>query len=331
MGYYKEYLFEDAITWTTDGYAGRVTFRSGKFYSTNVNGVLISHKGFGNKAIAEALNRVAYRYVAQAVIPKLMNNVMEEIVFYYPLEISEQQKISKLFIELDEKILSFEQQLNKLDSLRISLQGNLYTTNSPQPKLRFPDFKEDYHTLTVSEIGEVKTGNTPSTKVKEYWGSNTDETKYIWVTPTDINSSTIERTERTLTSLGWEKARKVPANSLLITCIASIGKNTINLTPAAFNQQINSLTPKQGFDSYYLLHHFNRNKVRLANAGNSSITEIVNKTQFEKFTLRLPKEYEEQRKIGKLFKEVDQLILRYKNMIEYHQILKRALLQSMFV
>ncbi|WP_222987048.1 restriction endonuclease subunit S, partial [Psittacicella melopsittaci] len=30
IGYYNEYLFEDAITWTTDGYAGRVTFRSGK-------------------------------------------------------------------------------------------------------------------------------------------------------------------------------------------------------------------------------------------------------------------------------------------------------------
>ena len=38
MGYYKEYLFDTAITWTTDGAnAGTVNYRKGKFYSTNVN------------------------------------------------------------------------------------------------------------------------------------------------------------------------------------------------------------------------------------------------------------------------------------------------------
>ena len=37
MGYYKEFLYEDAITWTTDGAnAGTVNYRAGKFYCTNV-------------------------------------------------------------------------------------------------------------------------------------------------------------------------------------------------------------------------------------------------------------------------------------------------------
>ena len=43
MGYYKEYLYQDAITWTTDGAnAGTVNFRPGRFYCTNVCGVLLS-------------------------------------------------------------------------------------------------------------------------------------------------------------------------------------------------------------------------------------------------------------------------------------------------
>src|SRR5690554_4013093 len=38
MGYYNDYLFENAITWTTDGAnAGTVRYRAEKFYSTNVN------------------------------------------------------------------------------------------------------------------------------------------------------------------------------------------------------------------------------------------------------------------------------------------------------
>ena len=46
MGYYNKYLFNTAITWTTDGAnAGTVNYREGKFYSTNVNGVLLSDDG----------------------------------------------------------------------------------------------------------------------------------------------------------------------------------------------------------------------------------------------------------------------------------------------
>ena len=45
MGYYSDYLYEDAITWTTDGAnAGTVNFRYGRFYCTNVCGVLLSDK-----------------------------------------------------------------------------------------------------------------------------------------------------------------------------------------------------------------------------------------------------------------------------------------------
>ncbi len=56
MGFYKKYLFEDALTWTTDGAnAGDVNFRKGKFYCTNVCGVLLSQKGYANLCIAEIL------------------------------------------------------------------------------------------------------------------------------------------------------------------------------------------------------------------------------------------------------------------------------------
>ena len=73
MGYYSDYLFDTAITWTTDGAnAGTVRFRDGKFYCTNVCGVLLSENGFSNKMVAEALNLVAWKYVSKVGNPKLM-------------------------------------------------------------------------------------------------------------------------------------------------------------------------------------------------------------------------------------------------------------------
>ena len=105
MGYYKEYLFEDAITWTTDGAnAGTVNYRSGKFYCTNVCGVLLSDNNKANQMVSEALNRVSKSYVSYVGNPKLMNNVMADIEIKVPCSSIEQEKIGKYFEQLDHLI-----------------------------------------------------------------------------------------------------------------------------------------------------------------------------------------------------------------------------------
>ena len=105
MGYYKDFLFNSAITWTTDGAnAGTVKYRKGQFYCTNVCGVLLSDNGYANKANAEALNKIAWKYVSKVGNPKLMNNVMADIEFSTSKSIDEQQKISILLDEIDSVI-----------------------------------------------------------------------------------------------------------------------------------------------------------------------------------------------------------------------------------
>ena len=105
MGFYDRYLFEDGVTWTTDGAnAGTVRFRPGRFYSTNVNGVLLSDDGYGNKAVAEALDAVAWKYVSHVGNPKLMNNVMAEIEIMLPQKNTEMEEISRMLIRLDSLI-----------------------------------------------------------------------------------------------------------------------------------------------------------------------------------------------------------------------------------
>ena len=105
MGYYKDYLYEDAITWTTDGAnAGTVNYRAGKFYCTNVCGVLLSNEVKANQMIAEALNNVAKGYVSYVGNPKLMNNVMADIVIQIPTQAEEREQLSTLFASLDHLI-----------------------------------------------------------------------------------------------------------------------------------------------------------------------------------------------------------------------------------
>lgn len=127
MGYYKDYLFDTAITWTTDGAnAGTVNYRSGKFYSTNVNGVLLSEKGYVNKAIAEILNREAWKWVSHVGNPKLMNNVMGDIAIYIPPSFEEQNILSDFFLQLDEIITSQKRKLEVTKQFKQTMLRKLF-------------------------------------------------------------------------------------------------------------------------------------------------------------------------------------------------------------
>ena len=126
-GFYNKYLFEDAITWTTDGAgAGDVNYRSGKFYCTNVCGVLISKDGYANQLVAETLNSISRKYVSYVGNPKLMNNVMAEIPIQIPSSIKEQKKISDFLSSIDEKIEIEKKILEQYKNQKAYLLQNLF-------------------------------------------------------------------------------------------------------------------------------------------------------------------------------------------------------------
>lgn len=125
-GYYKDFLFQDAITWTTDGAnAGDVNYRSGKFYCTNVCGVLISNEGYANSCIAELINSVSKNYVSYVGNPKLMNGVMSEIKIPFPSH-PEQTKIANFLSSIDSKIDIETQFLQKLEEQKKYLLQNMF-------------------------------------------------------------------------------------------------------------------------------------------------------------------------------------------------------------
>lgn len=127
LGYYDSFLFENAITWTTDGAnAGTVNYRKEKFYSTNVNGVLLSDAGFANPTISEILNSVAFKYVSRVGNPKLMNNIMVEIPIIVPPLLEEQIMIGNYIQKLDQNIESEKQKLEQYQTMKRALLQRMF-------------------------------------------------------------------------------------------------------------------------------------------------------------------------------------------------------------
>jgi len=125
-GFYNEYLFENCITWTTDGAnAGDTNLRIGKFYCTNVCGVLKSDKGYVNQCIAETLNLVTKKYVSYVGNPKLMNNTMSIVKINIPPSIKEQQKIAQVLTTTDKEITLLKEELEVLKEQKRGLMQRL--------------------------------------------------------------------------------------------------------------------------------------------------------------------------------------------------------------
>ena len=155
----------------------------------------------------------------------------------------------------------------------------------------------------LGELGEIMTGVTPSTSKPEYYS----EDGIPWVTPTDINALTISDTTRKLSEEGMRVGRVVPANTILCTCIASIGKNALLTVKGSFNQQINSLTPNTKNDAYFLLTESELWSDKMKRMAASGTMQIVNKSEFAALTTMVPS-IDEQKKIGTCFSNLDNLI-----------------------
>ena len=167
-------------------------------------------------------------------------------------------------------------------------------------KVRLPGFSEKWQTIKLGDVGEIITGNTPPMKDKENYGG-----QYCWATAEDFNAKYIRDTVIKLSEIGKSCSRFLPAGSILVTCIASIGKNAIAGVPLATNQQINSVVVNDKHNNefiYYLIE--NSKNLLIKNAGAGAM-QILNKSVFSKLKIKVPKTREEQDAIAKILVTTD--------------------------
>ena len=228
--------------------------------------------------------------------------------------IDEQKKIA-IVIELVNKKIELQQK--KIEALKIYKKGLI---------IKF------FNSLNcdekqIKDIGVIITGTTPSKNNLNYWHTG----NIAWVTPSDITESkNIYSSEVCLTQLGLSVGRKLPTNSLLVTCIASIGKNAILKVEGSCNQQINAIIPNDDCDIDFLYYLFEHKKSYMQSIAGTSATSIINKSSFEKILVKIPT-IDVQKKISKTLSLIDNKIELQNCLLENLIHLKKYLLQQMFI
>lgn len=194
------------------------------------------------------------------------------------------------------------------------------------PKLRFPEFRDEWKIKKISELGTIVTGTTPSTSNAKYYGGNN-----LFLSPADINDSRfVYDTKTKLTDLGFTKTRILKCNSVAFVCIGStIGKIAQVKKEFSTNQQINSIEFKSDFSedfNYYNL--LNKSKEIRLLAGVQTVPQI-NKTDFSKIKISIPS-LEEQTKIADFLGAVDKQLDILNKKKEKLNTYKKGVMQQLF-
>ena len=196
--------------------------------------------------------------------------------------------------------------------------------------------KQGWTYKKLVEIGRTQTGTTPSKQIKSYYGG---EIPFIRPAELDIdgNGSIEYNSELKLTPEGALKSRTIKANSTLMCCIGSVGKTGYTIKDVTCNQQINTITPYEGYNGkfvYYALlsPSFQNEVIKIADSAKATLA-IISKGKWEEMSIPVPPLSEQQRIVSRLdaaFAHTDELKANAeKQLSEARALFQKALEKAM--
>ena len=251
-------------------------------------------------------------------IPYIKRENLHDYALVSPSDPEEQAAIAAALSDTDALISSLEKLIAKKRDVKKGTMQMLLTG-----KKRLPGFSGEWRVENVRDFGEVITGSTPSTGVNSYWNGDIP-----WATPTDIRTRDILQTERQITHLGLDAVRKLTHDSVLVTCIASIGKNAILRTDGACNQQINAVIPDEQHSSEFLYYLFEGSKQYLLGHAGITATNIISKSAFSEIVFAVPL-LSEQTAIAEVLSDMDTELEALERKLEKHRSIKQGMMQEL--
>ena len=247
--------------------------------------------------------------------------------------IQEQSAIGTLFRTLDDLLESYKDNLINYQSFKVTMLSKMFPKAGQRvPEIRLDGFEGEWEIVKLGDNCRIITGGTPRTGVKEFWSPK----EIPWMSSGEINKKILNETEEMISCIGLENssAKWVKQNSVLIALAGqgqTRGRVAINKIPLTTNQSIAAIETNDNIDFLFLYTDLSRryDELRLISSGDGTRGGL-NKTIISKLELNLPG-LDEQQAIGAYFSNLDNLISSHQEKISQLEILKKKLLQDMFI
>lgn len=164
----------------------------------------------------------------------------------------------------------------------------------------------EWKECTISDIGTVIGGATPSTKKSE----NYDGGQIPWITPKDLSTFSgryISRGDRNITEVGLKSCstQLLPTHSVLFSSRAPIGYIAIAQNEVCTNQGFKSVVPNENTDYLFLYYLLKYNKEAIEHMGSGTTFKEVSGNTMKGIHVKVPVSIAEQRKIAGVLDALD--------------------------
>ncbi|XRH75493.1 MAG: restriction endonuclease subunit S [Candidatus Methanosuratincola verstraetei] len=241
---------------------------------------------------------------------ELSKDRLEKFVVPY-LSIDEQRAIVGVLGVVDSVIAKTGEVIAKTERLKKGLMQTLLTRGIGHKEYKqtpIGTIPKEWDVNKVSDLFDVLTGTTPSTRQSEYWNEGTVN----WLTPTDLSKLNgkihIKNSERKITERALQETNLtlMPKGSIIISTRAPVGYVAVLEEPAAFNQGCKGLIPKKhnGILSEFYCYYLLNKKQMLENLSSGSTFKELSKERLQNFNMPSPS-FTEQKKIAELLLTID--------------------------
>jgi len=309
---------------------------SGKFWVNNHAHILkISDKTHGsNYFYMYYFNYVDLsKYISGTTRGKLTQGTIRLIKLPFP-PFEEQKKIAEILSTVDESIQKTDYIIAKTEGLKKGLMQELLTKGIGHKEFKDTEIGRIPKDWEVLELGDekitvfIKSGNTPSKEIQEYWNGD-----ILFVTQRDMTkvSKYLYETSEKITELGLKNFNLfiIPENSILLSMYGTIGKVVINKNPVTVSQNIAAIKlNNKNVNQEYFFYAIRYYSFQFKKKAKTSTMNHLNIKIVKQIYLPLPS-LQEQQKIALVFSNIDSKISIEEDRRKYFEALFKTMLNKL--
>ncbi|MBZ4032390.1 restriction endonuclease subunit S [Ligilactobacillus salivarius] len=225
--------------------------------------------------------------------------------------LEEQRQVADLFTNLDSLIALHQRKLEHLQEQKKGLLQKMFPKNGETvPEVRFPGFTDAWEQRKLGETSKITAGGDVDKEKLLTHG------KYPVIANALTNDGIVGY---------YNDAYRITAPAVTVTGRGEIGKaksRKINFTPVV---RLLSVESKHNVD--FLAEAINRSKVVFESTGVPQLTV----PKLSNYKISFPVSENEETKIGDFIQQFDSLIALHQRKLDHLELMKKGLLQQMFV
>ena len=259
---------------------------------------------------------------------------IKEMLFQFPSSKNEQHQIGKCITKFDNLITLHQRKLDQLKALKKYFLQNMFPAKGEKvPRIRFKGFTGDWEQKKLKDvynhIGNAFVGTATPYYVKD---------GHFYLESNNVKDGQINRNTEVFINDKFYKSQKdkwLHTGDIVMVQSGHVGHSAVipsQLNNTAAHALIIFKKPKIKIDPYFLNYQYQttKSKKQFDNITVGNTIKHILASSMYNFIIDMPS-YEEQQEIAHYLKEIDNLITLHQHKLTQFQMMKKFMLQNLFI